>query len=108
MDLDKVLTPEEQKFLIRAAKRKRLFLLSSIVSVVVALTFLIYHVLIAKDLNGLRFGVIVILLLSGRTYLRLHKCAVIFSKMRDAPVLTVGAITDRNKGPNPRPALKSN
>lgn len=84
MDLDNVLTNEEKSFLIRAAKRKRLFLFSSIASVVVALSFLVYHVLIAKDLNGLRFGVIVILLLSGRTYLRLHKSAIIFSKIQAA------------------------
>jgi hypothetical protein len=85
MDLDKVLTDEEKKFLVRAAKRKRLFLFSSLASVSVALAFLIYHVLIAKDLNGLRFAIIIILLLSGRTYLRLHKSAIIFSKIQNSP-----------------------
>ena len=81
MDIDRDLTEAEGKFLVRAAKRKNLFLLSSIATVVVAVSFLIYHALIAKDLNGLRFAVIIILLLSGRTYLRLYKSAVIFSKL---------------------------
>ena len=81
MDIDKDLTEGEGKFLVRAAKRKSLFLLSSITTVVVAISFLIYHGLIAKDLNGLRFAIIIILLLSGRTYLRLYKSAVIFSKL---------------------------
>jgi len=36
----------------------------------------------AKDMNGLRFAVIIILLLSGRAYLRLYKCAVIFNKLK--------------------------
>ena len=85
MDLDKVLTDEEKKFLVRAAKRKRLFLFSSLASVSVALAFFIYHVLIAKDLNGLRFAIIIILLLSGRSYLRLHKSAIIFSKIQNSP-----------------------
>ena len=81
MDIDKDLTEGEGKFLVRAAKRKNLFLLSSITTVVVAISFLVYHGLIAKDLNGLRFAIIIILLLSGRTYLRLYKSAVIFSKL---------------------------
>jgi hypothetical protein len=82
MDIDKDLTYEEGKFLVRAAKRKNLFLLSSIATVVVAASFLVYHGLFAKDLNGLRFAIIIILLLSGRTYLRLYKSAVIFSKLK--------------------------
>ena len=82
MDIDRDLTDEEGKFLARAAKRKSLFLLSSIATVVVAVSFLLYHGLFAKDLNGLRFAIIIILLLSGRTYLRLYKSAVIFSKLK--------------------------
>jgi hypothetical protein len=81
MDIDRDLTDGEGKFLVRAAKRKNLFLLSSIATVVVAVSFLVYHSLIAKDLNGTRFALIIILLLSGRTYLRLYKSAVIFSKL---------------------------
>lgn len=81
MDIGKDLTDEEGKFLVRAAKRKNLFLLSSIATVVVAVSFLVYHGLFAKDLNGLRSAIIIILLLSGRSYLRLYKSAVIFSKL---------------------------
>lgn len=86
MDIDGVLTEQEKTFLHRAAKRKKLFLASSIATVVVALSFLVYHVLIARDMNGLRFAVIIILLLSGRSYLRLYKSAVIFSKLKPGPV----------------------
>jgi hypothetical protein len=82
MDIDRHLTDAEGKFLARVAKRKNLFLLSSIATVVVAVSFLVYHALIAKDLNGLRFAIIIMLLLSGRTYLRLYKSAVIFSKLK--------------------------
>lgn len=82
MDIDRELTETEKNFLNRAAKRKSLFLISSIATVIVAVSFLVYHTLIAKDLNGLRFAVIIILLLSGRTYLRLYKSAVIFSKLK--------------------------
>jgi hypothetical protein len=85
MDIDSLLTEQEKIFLCRAAKRKKLFLISSIATVVVALSFLAYHGIIAHDMNGLRFGVIIILLLSGRTYLRLYKSAVIFSKLKPGP-----------------------
>ena len=81
MDLDRKLTVQEMKFLSRAAKRKALFLASSIVSVAVAASFLVYHALIARDMSGLRFAVIIVLLLSARSYLRLYKSAVIFNKI---------------------------
>ncbi len=86
MDIDGVLTDNEKKFFCRAAKRKDLFLISSIATVVVALSFFVYHGMFARDLNGPRFAVIVILLLSGRAYLRLYKSAVIFGKLRTAQV----------------------
>jgi uncharacterized membrane protein len=81
MDIDKVLMDSERIFLNRAAKRKTLFLFSSIATVVVALSYLTYHGLLVKDMNGLRFVIILLLLLSGRSYLRLYKCAVIFDKL---------------------------
>ncbi len=82
MDIDKILMEREMVFLYGAAQRKILFLLSSVATVVVALSFLAYHGLWAKDMNGPRFVIILLLLLSGRSYLRLYKCAVIFSKIR--------------------------
>jgi hypothetical protein len=81
MDIDRALTDGEGKFLVKVAKRKTLFLLSSIATVVVAVSFLLYHTLFAKDLNGLRFAFVIVLLLSGRAYVRLYKSAVIFSKL---------------------------
>jgi hypothetical protein len=85
MDVDWGLTDQEKKFLGRAARRRRLFLLSSITTVVVAGTILVYHGLILRDMNGLRFVIILLLLLSGRSYLRLYKSATIFSKLRLEP-----------------------
>jgi hypothetical protein len=80
--IDELLTEKEVKFLSSAAARRTLFLLSSVASVAVAISFLVYHGFIAKDLSGLRFAVIIILLLSGRAYLRLYKCSVIFNKLK--------------------------
>jgi hypothetical protein len=89
MDIDRgELTEKDMLFLSGTAKRKKLFLMSSAATVVVAVSFLVYHGLIARDMNGLRFAVIIILLLSGRTYLRLYKSAVIFSKLKSGPLLT--------------------
>lgn len=83
MDMDRELTEKEKKFLSGAAKRKSLFLISSVATVVVALAFLVYHGLVAKDMNGPRSVIILLLLLSGRSYLRLYKSAVIFSKLKN-------------------------
>jgi hypothetical protein len=82
MDIDRELTETDKKFLTRAAKRKSLFLMSSVATVIVAVSFLVYHGLVAKDMNGLRFVIILLLLLSGRSYLRLYKSAIIFNKLQ--------------------------
>ncbi len=84
MDIDSQLTEYEKKFLSRAAHRRSLFLISSIATVLVAVTILVYHGLIMKDMNGSRFVIILLLLLSGRSYLRLYKSATIFSKLKAA------------------------
>jgi hypothetical protein len=95
------LTEKEIRFMNGAAKRKKLFLMSSLATVVVALSLLVYHGLIARDMNGIRFAVVIILLLSGRTYLRLYKSAVIFSKLKlgsfSAPRNASGAVTTADK-----------
>ncbi len=95
MDIENVLTEQEKKFLHRAAKRRTLFLISSVATVLVAVLFLLYHSLIAKDLNGPRSIIILLLLLSGRSYLRLYKCAGIFAK------LNAVAAPDRTAGTGP-------
>jgi hypothetical protein len=95
VDIEKKLTEQEKDFLSRAAKRRTLFLVSSIATVVVAALFLLYHGLIAKDLNGPRLVIILLLLLSGRSYLRLYKCAVIFTKLNSC------ALSDRTAGTGP-------
>ncbi len=94
MHADPALTPGEKSFLARAAKRRILFLLSSIATVAVAAVFLVYHGLIAKDMSGPRFVIILLLLLSGRSYLRLYRSAVIFSKLN--PALTAAQASDKN------------
>jgi hypothetical protein len=81
VDIDRALTEKERKFLNGAAKRKGLFLVSSVATVIVAASFLVYHGLFARDMNGPRFVIILLLLLAGRSYLRLYKSAVIFSKL---------------------------
>ncbi len=90
MDIDRTLTDQEKKFLSRAARRRSLFLLSSIATVLVAVTILVYHGLIMKDMNGPRFVIILLLLLSGRSYLRLYKSATIFSKLKPEPATEQG------------------
>jgi hypothetical protein len=90
MDIDTDLTDQERKFLSRAARRKSLFLVSSVATVVVAVTFLVYHGLILKDMDGPRFVIILLLLLSGRSYLRLYKSATIFSKLKPETAMEPG------------------
>ena len=90
MDIERKLTDQEKKFLSRAARRRTLFLLSSIATVLVALTILVYHGLIMRDMNGPRFVIILLLLLSGRSYLRLYKSATIFRKLRPEPATEQG------------------
>lgn len=90
MDMDGELTDQEKRFLSRATRRRSLFLLSSIATVVVAVTILVYHGLIMKDMNGSRFVIILLLLLSGRSYLRLYKSATIFGKLRPEPATERG------------------
>jgi hypothetical protein len=63
------LTGKERLFMERTARRKNLFLAFSLLSTAVATFLLLYHGLIAKDLDALRF-VIIILLLAGRAHLR--------------------------------------
>ena len=86
MDIDRNLTDQERKFLSQAARRRGLFLFSSIATVMVAATILVYHGLILQDIDGPRFVIVLLLLLSGRSYLRLYKSATIFGKLAPEPV----------------------
>ena len=91
--IEAFLNEQDRKFLARAAKRKKLFLISSIATVAVAVSFVLYHGVVARDMNGVRFVVILLLLLSGRSYLRLYKAAVIFDKIigaREREIDTAG------------------
>ena len=88
--MERKLTDRERGFLARVARRRSLFLLSSIATVVVAVAFLVYHGLIIKDMSGPRFVIILLLLLSGRSYLRLYRSATIFSKFKSEPAAEKG------------------
>ena len=85
MGTQETLTDQEKKFIGRAARRKKLFLYSSFTTVVVAVTYLVYHGLVMKDMDGPRFVIILLLMLSGRSYLRLYKSATIFGKLKLEP-----------------------
>jgi hypothetical protein len=91
MNLDGILTDQEKSFLGRAARRRSLFLASSIATVVVAVTVLVYHGLILRDMDSSRFVIVLLLLLSGRSYLRLYKSATIFRKLQP------GGATDQER-----------
>ncbi len=82
MDINGELTDKEKSFFMRSVRRKNLFLTFSILSVVAALFFLVYHGLISRDLNALRLVVVLLLLLSGRSHLRQYRSALIFSKLK--------------------------
>lgn len=82
LDLYRGLTERERLFVDRVIKRKNLSLVFSLLSVIIAAIFLIYHLLILHDLNALRFVIVVLLLLSGRSHLRQYRSAVIFNKLK--------------------------
>ena len=82
MDTGLTLTDREKMFLARVSKRRNLFLLFSVLTVLVAAAFLFYHGLIARDLNGQRLVIVLLLLLSGRSHLRLYRISVILNKTK--------------------------
>ena len=90
MDTTIELTDSEKAFLARTVRRKNLWLTFSLLSVAVALLFIVYHGLIAKDLNGLRFVIVILLLLSGRGHMRQYRSAVIFSKLKSTGDQVIG------------------
>lgn len=75
------LTGKERLFMERTARRKNLFLAFSLLSTAVAAFLLLYHGLVAKDLNALRFVIILLLLLAGRAHLRQYRSAIILNKL---------------------------
>lgn len=75
------LTGKERLFMERTARRKNLFLAFSILSTAVAAFLLLYHGLVTKDLNALRFVIVLLLLLAGRAHLRQYRSAIILNKL---------------------------
>lgn len=59
----------------------------------IAAFFLVYHGLIMHDLNALRFVIVILLLLSGRSHLKQYRSAVIFSKLK----IWFNSLNNRNR-----------
>ncbi len=81
MDINSELTAREKKFLARTARREKVFLIFSILSVAAAIVYSLYHA-VMKDFNGPRFVIVLLLLLSGRSHLRQYRSALIFNKLK--------------------------
>jgi uncharacterized membrane protein len=81
-DTDVELSDREKSLLNRIARQKNLYLMFSILSVVIAVTLLIYYGLIAKNITSLRFVIVVLILLAGRSHLRQYRSAVILHKVK--------------------------
>lgn len=82
LDVARELTDKERLFMDRVIRRKKLSLVFSVLSVMIAAFFLVYHGLIMHDLNALRFVIVLLLLLSGRSHLKQYRSAVVFSKLK--------------------------
>ncbi|RJQ43559.1 MAG: hypothetical protein C4538_11865 [Nitrospiraceae bacterium] len=76
------LSEKERSLLCHIAGRKNLYLIFSIVSVVVAVSLLIYNGIIAKDLSPLRFVIVILILLTARAHLRQYRSALILHKLK--------------------------
>ncbi len=76
------LNDREKSLLDRIAGQKKLFLIFSIVSVVIALSLGVYYGLIAKNINSTRFVLILLILLAGRSHLRQYRSAVLLHKFK--------------------------
>jgi hypothetical protein len=81
-DTDVELSDREKSLMNRIARQKNLYLVFSILSVVIAVALLIYYVLIAKNITSLRFVIVVLILLAGRSHLRQYRSAVILHKVK--------------------------
>lgn len=87
------LSNKEKLLLYRISKQKNLYLTFSIVSVIVALLLLAYYGLIMKNMNSMRFVIVILVLLGGRAHLRQYRSAVLLHKVK----LWLENADDRNK-----------
>jgi hypothetical protein len=76
------LTDKEKTLLDRIARQKNLYLALSLMSVVIAVVLLMYHVLLIKNINTINFVVIILVLLAGRAHLRQYRSAVLLHKLK--------------------------
>jgi hypothetical protein len=76
------LSNKEKSLMNRIAGQKNMYLIFSIISVAVAVILLVYYFLIAKNINSLRFVVIILILMAGRTHLRQYRSALLIHKFK--------------------------
>lgn len=76
------LSDKDKSLLNRISMQKNLYLTFSIVSVAIAGMLLIYYGLIIRDINSLRFIIVILILLAGRAHLRQYRSAVILHKLK--------------------------
>ncbi len=76
------LNDSEKKFVDRIAGQKKLYLIFSIVSVVIAVLLIVYYSFLTKDTNSLRFVIVLLILLSGRAHMRQYRSALIIDKLK--------------------------
>ncbi len=76
------LNSSEKKLVNRIARQKQLYLTVSIINVVIAVVLLVYYGLIATDSNSLRFVIVILILLSGKTHMRQYRSALIIFKLK--------------------------
>lgn len=74
------LTSQEQRFLNRQIRNKKNYLIFSIVGVVVALAMAVYYML-NEGIDGVRFALIMVILIGARGNLKQHKDAMLLAKL---------------------------
>ncbi len=76
------LSDKEKSLLDRIARQKNLYLAFSIISVFIAVVLLVYYGFVIKNINSMKFVLIILILLAGRAHLRQYRSAVILHKLK--------------------------
>ncbi|WP_420265585.1 hypothetical protein [Candidatus Magnetominusculus dajiuhuensis] len=79
MELD----DKDMKFFNRLLRRKNYFFLFSILSSIMGVAVLVYH-LIARDLDASKFVLVVFILLAGKANLRQYKISLLLSRIKQS------------------------
>jgi hypothetical protein len=76
------LSEKEKNLLDRIAQQKNLYLTFSIVNVAVAVLLVVYYGLITNSFSSIKFVLIILILLGGRSHLRQYRSAVLLGKLK--------------------------